>query len=770
MKKKIWSAFTLLSISLVLTFSTYKIIQACADYGSFDEWTLTFFTPDLSEGESNFFLYYNKMSPGCDDKEGPNVEEWIKYLNVSGLKDSTVIKLVYGESEGGLDSIRLHKAPQTNRLSSKEVKLLYKIKSTESLNAVLKYIKFSRSIGSLIDPEEYYGWEEEKPIPPNIDRKVSEADSLFKIETQPFLKQRYGFQLLRLLYQAGELDNVIKLYEEKLSTLNQSASISLRIQGYAASAYYYNQRYTTSNLLYADLFSKGYCPSDAVYGFHLEEDQDLEFDDSLSVAQKSSLWFMFGYYRDPLRAMKAMYALNPSNKHLDLLLTRAINIEEQYTVPYNSDGYGRNEFDSALTINALNEFVVNTLQEKKIKRPALWTIAAGHLAFLRGEHERAEKLFSEARLLKLNELEEKQLHLSSALNLIASGNLTTEKERAINKEIVWMEQEASGSNNSAEFNEIRMKASYALTYCYIKLSEQYRAKGDTLKAELCAGQKSNIYLNSWNSYEAIDRGLISNFYQNRLLTEQMAALFLKPNVDPWTRTLLSGYHYSISDIMTWQSMLLLIEGKPVAALTKYQDNHVKFEKEVDGEVFLIKHYDCNDCVFDSSAFNLSFEDYLKDMVRLTSEVNKGINLMENAFKLANGWYNITPYGHAPYTTESTISYDLDHAYLYTDEDEEHDKKMEYIDNRLKLAKRYYAMAFAATNSIEKKAELCWMMAKCELGEFFNGDLSSKLYPDAQFLMGPHAHQLHNQYRNTKYYKEVIRDCTYFQQMVKKKRV
>src|SRR5690554_7137327 len=75
-----------------------------------------------------------------------------------------------------------------------------------------------------------------------------------------------------------------------------------------------------------------------------------EFDHTIKSASspqtKEALFALQGYYTNEFDAMKKLYQINPASKHLDFLLSRWVNINEQNINTYNRSEEHTSELQS----------------------------------------------------------------------------------------------------------------------------------------------------------------------------------------------------------------------------------------------------------------------------------------------------------------------------------------------------------------------------------------------------------------------------------------
>jgi len=124
---------------------------------------------------------------------------------------------------------------------------------------------------------------------------------------------------------------------------------------------------------------------------------------------------------------------------------------------------------------------------------------------------------------------------------------------------------------------------------------------------------------------------------------------------------------------------------------------------------------------------------------------KDANTAYYYYMLGNAWYNLSPEGW--YRQVLQFHYDVDKS--------KKSKLFNYMaefDTQLPL--KYYQLALENTSDKELEAKIRFMMAKTvQYAEHYPA-----LYYDSFDL-------LKNEYSNTEYFKDVIKECTYFDRYV-----
>ena len=152
----------------------------------------------------------------------------------------------------------------------------------------------------------------------------------------PFLKQRYWFQLERSYFFNDSAQKAIRFFESSEKGFPKN-ELYYRTMAYAAGAYYKLKNYTKANYYYSKVYDGANAlKTVAHYSFHPQEETDWKATLALCAnnEEKITLWQMLGvFYEDQPRAIQEIYALNPRSEKLNLLLTRAVNEIEEILDP-----------------------------------------------------------------------------------------------------------------------------------------------------------------------------------------------------------------------------------------------------------------------------------------------------------------------------------------------------------------------------------------------------------------------------------------------------
>lgn len=182
------------------------------------------------------------------------------------------------------------------------------------------------------------------------------------------------------------------------------------------------------------------------------------------------------------------------------------------------------------------------------------------------------------------------------------------------------------------------------------------------------------------------------------------------------------------------------------------------KQELYGNPFTIHIKDCHDC--DHAAAQktkYTKESFVEKLIEMKNTAQtKPAEAAQNYFLVANGFYNMTYYGNARVFYSNPI-------YSYTEWNETDTGDIKELN--CSLALKYYLLAREKSTDKEFKAKCTFMAAKCEQNNDFGG---SFLDQNENITPGAYYKALKKEFSATKYYQEILRECSYFSAFDKQK--
>lgn len=708
------------------------ILLACAG-GYFFEYGNSQFAPEsfVDKKYSPFFYsyeYYYGISYDTRHNSRFNEEitdDWWNYLGKKYNRQA-VAALLIQTSAAQMDSIVKKKTPAAFLQND-----ILKSASDKKVAAFLEFLKWSKACETfaLKTEAEWAYYSDTKPLP-----RMSSKDDCQKLamaynrQNDAFLKKRYWFQWVRACYFNNDWDGTASAFEKEKDT--EKNTLYYRALGYYAGALYKQKKYAESNYY----FSLVYNSCDALKPmahFSFKPQQESDWQNTLALCksneEKATLWQMLGInYGDELRAMKEIAALDPSSDKLDVLLARAVNHAENNNL---NDSYNSVPANKA---SGVKEYitVVKDILSQKPKQTYKWQMALGYLHTIARQNEEAQQLLKEARkTIPDNALAKAQLRqLQLIADVQALNRIDSKAENRLLPEFQWLKQ----VRNDTAF--ARLRPHYTWQWLLETMAARYRKQGDVLKAEWFV--PSSVY------------------YMNTANCEAMKTFLKKADKSGYEAFGQSVYTYNYEAICEYQGIKIAYNERIDESIAYMEQAGAFGESKLLSNPFNGAIKDCHDCdhaMPQKTAYTkLSTLRKMKDMYAALP-----VDTYNNALLLANAYYNMSYYGSSRLFYECDI---VGRGYMYPSTG---DSLLTRELFSMKNARKYYQMALQNAKTDEQKAKCTYMLAKCERNDWYTSINNDTYKQGVDFKAWPSFKALKN-FSSTKYYKEVIKECGYFQ--------
>lgn len=727
------------------------ITLACAG-GDWFEYGSSNFTPEAFADSSYkpFFysdaFYYEIGYDQAHDKRfnEANVKDWAGYLAHKPSEPELKYLLTTASFET-IDSISSYVLGKTAALPrSVQGFEVFKNRSDKKISDFITYLVAAKkcetfSLNGLEDEWNYGPKENKKAI--NINLLKRDLEEGLNNSSHPFLKQRYWFQTVRFHYFKSNPQTAVNYFESNEAKFPRN-KLFYRGLAYAAGGYYKLKNYAKANYNFSKVYDS--CPelkTVAHYSFHPQNENDWKATLALCKTndERATLWQMLGvFYGDAKRAITEIHKLNPKSEKLDLLLTRAINIEEQKFLTGNEVWPSSpRETDKQNNEQSLLSLVGKIAESGNTNKPYLWHIAAGYLHMLEKNYNAAKSHYLKAEsALPNTELIRSQLRLLKLINTLgAATRIDAKLENQVLKDIRWLHE---GSHP-------KLRSHDALEWIKQTMANKYIRQKDLVKAE-CFKSNSSFYLSDKN-------------------VEAMKSFLDQPRKTAYEQLCKDLYTMQKTDLLEYQAIRLALDDKLTDAITVLET--VGDGGQLPGNPFNGRILDCHDC--DHAApqkIKYTKLSLLKKMKEMQDKIAVGEDVYNNALLLAHAHYNITHFGNARFFYESKVlgsghysPFGIDSSYR------------NYLTD-MKTANKYYALALKSAETDEQKARCQYMLAKCERNKwynetFFNNSANEYGENNKGDFKAWNGFQALKQYSNTQYYKEVVRECGYFRSYLSK---
>ena len=730
--------------------SCIVIIIACSDI---DFTYYSHFSPEVSDIDSSFepmfisedlFYNYSHFEYYSQRFNTNIIDEWSVYL-----EDRIPIKeieyfLLDNNSTKEINELyaNVQNSNKSGILNSRFSVIDSKVKG------FIQFLYFAKQIEA-ISLQQLGVWDIEQGMKRNYASPeiIAELENRYHIESDPFLKNRYWFQVAKAKYYSIDKSSIISFFDKTKETVKKN-NLYYRALSYVAGAHYKQRNYTLSNYLYSIVYYN--CKemrSIAAYNFHPQEQSD--FDSSLQLAsnknEKIALWTLYGYYADELKAIREISKLDTKNEHIDFLLAHFINNEEKRL---NSEAELKNavEYKNILKENVNPEAVLlidSIARQENTSRPFLWYMGAGYFQILAGNYKLADiYLEKSSKLISNKPLAVNQIRLLQLVNnILRIDSITKQHEEKLVSELDWLYNKCP--NDSIKSFRYNHTVSWSKYY----LSSLYKSQGNHVFSEILSPS--------------------TNYYINQNNIDKMIEYFTKKDMSSWDSILIGQYEFTLSDLYDYVSIKnTYIYPENLDKAIYFMELSQHSNDTLDCDPFLGRIKDICECT-EGNVPNIRFTklDLLRRMKDLQLLIAKGERTYEHYLALGNAFYNITYFGNS---REFYFNAIINNYGIYIDP-----LYKSWLLNS-SIANTYFNNALQVANNNEQKALCVYMMSKCERNTFYteryyeDGYLRDSYNQDTNYLAWNGFVKLKNEYSHTSFYKQVIKECGYFKSYISKR--
>lgn len=767
-------------VSSVALFTVYGIIYAC---GGGDDWDFfgynSNFTPETFTDKSYSPLFLSGdvfYGIGFDTQHNSRFNEdiksdWKNYLKTK-MDTASVSYFLIGDvtsmysndtkiSKNKTEITDLHVFFKTKKANATSLKWSKKVNLKEDkIKSFIEFLYLAQKIETVSINEDYWSYDPVVAKTFNDLKMIQSIENVYNTTADSFLKNRYWFLTVKANFYSSNKQKAVEFFNKTEKSVPKNI-LYYRALSYVAGIKYQQKKYSESNYLYAQVFDK--CPEMRVvtaYSFHPQNEAD--WNKSLAMAkdnkEKAALWAIHGYYKDEAQAIEKIYAVDPISEHLNYLLTRLVNKQEQdinnsfeesakENVPAKKLSVAENKAMNKSKIdNKAFDLVSKIATAGNTEKPYLWNIALGYLQTLKGDYTTADANFDKAeKIMPKTELAKYQLRLLRFVNNMSKiDKLTDRNEQTILADLNWLYQELPKTYKGGEFR-YQNASSWSRNY----LAALYKANNNPVMTEIF-GESRYSYWNDGNA-----------FYDNEKNLLGMKAFLAKPNKTEIEKIGAGIYSLKLKDINNFQAVQATFKNKiPEAIAFLKETDSVQYSNFL-GNPFNGNIKDCHDC--EHAAYQkkkYSQIEFLTTIKSMQDKVAQKEDLYTNNLLLGNAFYNITHFGNGRTFYEISIVGYGSGPYSFRD-------SMKKMITNCDLPKMYYQKAFEAAATKEQKAKCVYLLSKCERNEYYNNKYNNvtnwwSVEDDKiNFIAWNGFRTLKKDYSDTKYYQDVIAECGYF---------
>lgn len=745
---KTFSRKLLLIFSGVLLLS-YGVIQACGGGDWFEDWYYSYnsnFTPEAFVEESYSPLFLSGeifYGIGFDDRHNSRfndeiTSDWENYLKEAMPKETVKFFLI---EESAQDIIALDNYYTTQKSNQVVAKWATTVAlGNERVKRFITFLALAKKTETASLRKSYWEYDSSDQKVFTDWKVIRSLEKQYATTTDDFMKNRYWFQLMKAYFYSDNKQKAIDFFDQTAQKVEKN-TLYYRAFGYCAGVNYSRGNYAVSNYMYSVLFDN--CPQMrvvATYSFRPNNEND--WNGALALAknnkEKAALWAIHGYYKDEQNAVSEIFKLDPGSKHLNYLLTRLINKQENkinVTAADSNDGGKKKVVKVDSEVYAL---VSQIAKSNQTDQPYLWKIAMGYLQVLKGEHGMADKTFKGVKSeLPKTELASNQLRLLQLINNLSQvGKISSSAENALLSDLNWLYITLPNSENQKfrYYNATEWSKKYLATL--------YLKKKNFVMSEIFAPKEE--------------------FYDSKRNVQAMKEFILKENKSAWEVLAQKIYSTKIEDIENYEAVQATFENNISSAISHLENTTEKKNMILLANPFNGNIKDCHDCEHQApQSRKFTALQFLKIVDEMQQKLKANEDVYNNSLLLGNAFYNISFFGNARIYHEGALVGSGSSPTNFRTQ------MMKMIVD-CSTAKQYYKQAYEAASNKEQKAKCLYMISKCERNDYYNTNYYFQdkgwwdIYDsEVNFKAWDSFKALRKEYSDTQYYQEVINECGYF---------
>lgn len=764
-----WKSFLLLlTVSLIFSFGRLPVAQSCGYQPGYFENETIFFLSSLAQDpifqRYNFDEQHRRSEYQFDEdvlanRRDQNLKEWQQFFGAK-LNREELIKLIYETPGNELERMIKSTTPGQKNFG----KLAILLQRPEYRPAV-DYLLYARRVEPFCTVDRW-SWDVESDLakrrnPQKMQRLMDEAESRYQKTASIFLKQRYGYQLVRLVHYIKDYQSCIDLYDRYINPLPKNSIVCDWAYRHKIGAMLKMGKEAESLVLTSLVFDQNPKMVDEAY-LDYRTPTETVWRNSLKLAKhphrQATLWMLRGL-KEPrliLEPLQKMVELEPGSPRVEVMLVRYLNrlecelFNSAYFLETKQTQLIEERENGLKYCRELKEYL-KTVDKRQFRQPSLWYAALGYLSIMEKSHFEADEYLETAQTLLNGKNPDLgyQIQALKLLNtLVEQPKITSAMENGYLDVLNWLDAYQGQKNNRETIHH----AFYHL------IGQKYLVNNDFPKAYLCmakAGKQSDYLLELYPSISEMD---------------QLINLISKTGKSEFEKIITSGLPWSVDDYLAVQGTSLLRKARYQDALERFQKvASTYWEKYKEDDLDLVKtsfeqnYYNPRTGLYkypENGFIKYTKLEFTRKVIELEKKAVKDpANAAVYYYQIANGFFHTPFWGFNeqlwPY--QSSIWFDGE-SYPYHVLDFGHrliggleSFNREY--GQRKLALGYYLKAMNTTNDPELAAKCCFLAAACmtEFSFYHEFQETGKGKTDYFDI-------LRQKYPQTDYYQKIIREC------------
>jgi len=688
-----------------------------------------------------------------DLTEDANLADWLAYLgNKPKMED--IREVVYKLSADDMQKIRafvqagkgIPEAWKANTL----IKYWQGNKDVEAIDYLFYAKTCELQAGSFASDD----WDDKKRDLAKT-KYLADAGKQYYKEKAPndFLKLRFAYQAIRMAHYSQQYKKGVDWYDELVQPLESKTSSPIRYWALAhkagcLSGQGYNDK---AGYLFAQIFDK--CPSKRISSaLSWKIENETQWNNALAMCRMpeeiAALYFMrsLDNEADMLAEMKGIYEKYPQYDKLDVILLREINRLENVLLKVDlkenllflqKTGASSPEV-AAQKLRKVQDFVTKCVAEGKVANKEIFALASSYLDFVAGNSTQA--------LAKLEALKTKEPRYQKQAEVcklaIKLAGLTKTDETT--------ETDLFESVNKTDNTPLK-------DFMWHVFERLYTKQGEAGKAFMSLKNKYDmLYLPNPTLLDNLTT--LADKKKKTPLEQYILTQINEKNPKAVLQEIKATYLFSQDKL---QEAIALYEQIPVEMIGKITENPL---------AYAIQHYQTYPDTKGKNKYNrLSLAQKVAGLKKMAENAN--IDQATQYFQLGCIYYNLTFFGNSWEATDYyRSSTDITQAYGKSEY-----STPSYTNFDCAKAKYYFDRAMNVAMKDQNKelgAQAAYMAAKCEQNQYYinpkNKDVWGLIEPTYEPDNRRYFNTLKKEFANTKYYKEILNECSYFNVFVKQK--
>ncbi|MGH2642634.1 MAG: hypothetical protein ACRDE2_01690, partial [Chitinophagaceae bacterium] len=381
-----------------------------------------YYSPEFLYVNTDEYWNTEAWYPDSFYKNDENLSEWKNYCHIQ-VSDSLTADVIY---KGKDDKAN----PFYRALRQKPAAWNYLL--------VARRIEKASGAGGEI-------WNPTPADTPAMKQLFQDVTGSIKTINDPFLKDRYAFQAIKLADELSDYDACIHIYDQYFRNKSDSSVIKWWALSRKGGALLYKGDTVLPVYIFAQVFA--HCPSRRKAAYMSLRMYHIRFVPAAlqyckDNDEKEAVYTLCALmpWQDALPLMKAMIKINPNASYLELIMTRDINKNESYyydsqNIAWGNDTTGNYERrqQAGSYFEKLGEFADQCANNSVIKDHTFWNTAAAYIAYIEGNYRTANDYLTKASEEPTNNpVLPQQIQLQKILLLTAEAkHMTPELEREI---------------------------------------------------------------------------------------------------------------------------------------------------------------------------------------------------------------------------------------------------------------------------------------------------------------------------------------------------